>query len=136
IDRPLETTRQLLTARWHLEWFVREAARVLALPLEPGDKSEPPSPPRAAAGSADAARASVQQLMTAYDGCARHVGDLWGRRKTTALGVRVADRISRALVPGAGLMKSVKRTALAIPLMFLTAALLSRGAFLVAAAAL
>ena len=70
--------------------------------------------------------------MSAYEDAPRHAADLWGSRKTTALGVRVARNLSRSLVPGSGFAAVTTRTLASVPIMIATAALLARGAFLVA----
>lgn len=135
-DSDLAQTRRLLTARWQLEIFLYEAAAMCIQPLQPGGKGEVLPPLRAVdAGAPDAlpaARANVATVMASYEDSPRRVSDVWGQRKTTALGVKVARAAAGAVVPDGGILNAVKRTALAAPLMILVAAALARGGFLVA----
>ena len=132
-DADLDATRQLLTARWQLEIFLVRGARPAggAPPARrrPGALSRPGHSrrrrPRVGVGE-------HRRVMAAYEGAPRRAADLWGSRKTTALGVRVARNLSRSLVPGSGVGAVRLRTLAAVPIMIATAALLARGAFLVA----
>jgi predicted acylesterase/phospholipase RssA len=129
----LDSTRQLLTARWQLEIFLSEVPDLLASPLLPEADAEP-FPQVAAPADDDLAAASqnIATVMAAYEDAPRRAADLWGSRKTTALGVRVARNLSRSLVPGGGPAAVTLRTLASVPIMIATAALLARGAFLVA----
>jgi len=135
-ESDLAQTRRLLTARWQLEIFLYEAAAMCIQPLQPGGKGEVLPPLRAVnAGTPDAlpaARANVATVMASYEDSPRRVSDVWGQRKTTALGIKVARAAAVAVVPDGGVLNAVKRTALAAPLMILVAAALARGGFLVA----
>ncbi|MEA2703059.1 MAG: hypothetical protein QOD63_1004, partial [Actinomycetota bacterium] len=129
----LDATRQLLTARWQLEIFLAEVPDLLAAPLLPEADGEPmPDLDTPADDDLTLASANIAEVMAAYEGTPRRAGDLWGSRKTTALGVRVARNLSRSLVPGSGVAAVTTRTLAAVPIMIATAALLARGAFLVA----
>lgn len=129
----LDATRQLLTARWQLEIFLAEVPDLLAAPLLPGGAPEP-FPTTEMPGDDDLVSASgnIAQVMSAYESAPRGARELWGSRKTTALGVRVARNLSRSLVPGRGVGAVTTRTLASVPIMIATAALLARGAFLVA----
>ena len=124
-------TRKLVTTRWHLEIFVNEAGAVLTQPLEPNDPPAPPPVPASGERGLPQATANIRQLMRDYETSGR-LGDIWGSRQTSALGVRVARHAARALAPKSGPLGTVKRTLLAIPLVLAADAALLRGAFLVA----
>ena len=129
----LDATRQLLTARWQLEIFLAEVPDLLAAPLLPG--GEPRALPRAGDARRRRPAGGVREHRPGHvglRGCASRGRDLWGSRKTTALGVRVARNLSRSLVPGSGVAAVTIRTLASVPIMIATAALLARGAFLVA----
>ena len=129
----LDATRQLLTARWQLEIFLAEVPDLLAAPLLPEGEPEPfPTLGTPADDDLVAASGNIATVMSAYEDAPRHAADLWGSRKTTALGVRVARNLSRSLVPGSGFAAVTTRTLASVPIMIATAALLARGAFLVA----
>ena len=99
----LDATRQLLTARWQLEIFLAEVPDLLAAPLLPGASPEPfPTLDTPADDDLAAASGNIATVMSAYEDAPRRAADLWGSRKTTALGVRVARNLSRSLVPGSG----------------------------------
>ena len=91
-----------------------------------------PGPGTPRADDVATASRNVGKVMSAYERAPRRASELWGSRATTALGVRVARNLSRSLVPGNGVAAVTKRTLAAVPIMIATAALLARGAFLVA----
>ena len=124
-------TRRLVTTRWHLEIFVNEAGAVLTQPLEPNDPPVSPPVPASSERGLPQATANIRQLMRGYETSGR-LGDIWGSRQTSALGVRVARHAARALAPKSGPLGTVQRTLLAIPLILAADAALLRGAFLVA----
>lgn len=132
----LAVTREMVQTRWHLEILVQEMPAVLAQPAEPGATSTAESvwesEPSGEAASAAASKQRLKRLMESYERGPRRVSDLWGRRKTTALGVRFARQAARGLVPHEVRLALFKRTAIAAPLLVVVAALLSRGAFLIA----
>ena len=135
----LSQTRELVTARWQLEIFLKEVGAMFQEPLQPGGQ-EWPMPVlkhvEEGPGAFDVARSNVAGVMAAYEKSPRRVSHVWGEHQTTALGVRVARAAASAVVPGDGVVGVVERTLLAIPLMLLTAAALTRGAFVVASAIL
>jgi len=131
----LTVTRKLVLTRWHLELFLGNVERVVGEPLEPGAKPEPLPTMSAPATDAEA-RDNVTLAMRAYDRTQRHAGDLWGRRKSTALGVRIADRAARAATPDVPLMRGSLQLIVSAILVFTVDALLLRGAFLVSGALL
>jgi predicted acylesterase/phospholipase RssA len=131
----LTLTRRVVLTRWHLEIMVEEIPKLNAQPLEPGDTlvhEEPFNAPPAGAFPEEQSKRRLEGLLRSYERRPRRVGDIWGRRKTTALGVRFARQTARGLVPDPGVGSAVKRIAIAAPLFMAVAALLSRGAFLIA----
>lgn len=121
----LATVRDLVTTRWQLELFVEDIGGVLDEPLDGGRHH--PLPPLSMPADAKEARNTLAEAMKAYDGSPRRAGDLWGRRRTSALGVKVAKHIAYAAVPG-----RLARTVAGAALMAAASALLLRGLFLVA----
>lgn len=137
-EAPLRQTRALLTVRWQLEILLEELPALFRSEVHPGGPTETP-PPLVAPSDADdgeTATANLRRLFTAYERTTRTVSEVWGDRRTTALGVRAARAVARALVPRDGVIASAGRTMLAAPLMIATAAILARGAFLVGASLL
>jgi predicted acylesterase/phospholipase RssA len=126
----LSSVRALVLTRWHLELFLNDVADVLGQPLEPGAKPDV-LPPMHQPTTLAEAQDNVRLAMRAYDKTDRHVGDIWGRRKTTALGVRVADRAARAATAKVPVVGRSAQLVLAAVLMFAVDAVLLRGAFLV-----
>ena len=128
----LRVTRKLVTTRWHLGILGGEIGEVLAQPLEAEDPGTAVAPAPMTTGTRDSSRDRVQALLTDYEQCKRSVTDLWGRRRTTALGARVTERTIRAFVPIKTVWSWPLRVLLAGPLFFVAVAALSRGAFLLA----
>ncbi len=131
----LDLTKRVVLTRWHLQLLVEELPIVNSQPLEPGDSAASKVPSDAlqsGGGPAEAARLRLEGLMRRYEQNPRRVGDIWGRRKTTALGVRFARQAADGLAPGPGRGAMFKRIAIAVPLFVAVAAWLSRGAFLIA----
>lgn len=122
-DDGLQLVRALVTTRWHLELFIEDVGGVLDEPLDGGHGDALPA--MCMPTDAIQARHNLQLAMKAYDDLPRHASDLWGRRRSTALGVRVARHVAEATVPGP------LKVAAAAPLMFVVDAVLLRGAFLV-----
>jgi hypothetical protein len=134
--KALELTRTLVKTRWHLEILVGEMPTVLGQPIEPGGSAIPPSSWHGSDPTDTPPKERLSRLIAAYEGSARRIGDLWGRRKTTALGVRVARQTARGLVPSDGFFAWARRTGIAAPLFLVVNAVLTRGAFLMAESAL
>lgn len=128
--KDLATVRRLITTRWQLELFVEEVGRVLGAPLDAGVRQAVPSISMPA--STDEAYENLAKVMERYDDLPRHAGDLWGPRRSTALGVRAAEHAARAIAPRAAILQYL----LAAPLMAAANAVLLRGAFLVSSALL
>jgi predicted acylesterase/phospholipase RssA len=128
----LQLTRTLVATRWQLEILANELPGVLEKPIEPGGTWTARSNWDNGEGASEEPKAQLKRLMAAYEEPPRSVGDLWGRRKTSALGVRVARETAHALVPERGFWATLKRTAVSVPLLVTVAAVLTRGAFLVA----
>ncbi len=138
-EHALSHTRELVTARWQLEIFLKEVGAMFQEPLQPGGAVWPMPALRDVEdgpGAFDVARSNLARVMASYEKSPRRVSHVWGEHQTTALGVRVARAAASAVVPGDGVVGVVERTLLAIPLMLLTAAALTRGAFVVASAIL
>jgi hypothetical protein len=83
-----------------------------------------------------AAQKNLQRVMDDYVKSPRQVSALWGQRPSTALGVTVARAAANAVIPERGVPNTMKRFALAAPLLIATVAVLARGAFVVASAIL
>lgn len=131
----LKCVQKLVTTRWHLELLVNEAGEVIAQPLQPrdGPGSLPEAPYEVTeTGPVGPAVANIRHLLHSYESTERHFSDLWGRRQTTALGVRAAVLAARALARPTGIAGAAAKVALAVPFILIAYAALLRGAFLVA----
>ncbi len=136
----LAQVRQLVTARWQLEIFLAEIREMYGQKLQPESKNRPFPALAELTGDDEtdlkAAQSNVQRVMDDYMKSPRQVSALWGQRQTTALGVKVARNAANAIVPDGGFLNFMKRFAVAAPLLIATAAVLSRGAFVVGSAIL
>jgi Protein of unknown function (DUF3376)/Patatin-like phospholipase len=128
----LFVTRRTIQARWHLELAIREIPRVIAQPLDVSDHPAGwPLEPIGQPWEAKTPKERIQHLLDRYEATPTKVGDLWGRRHTTGLGVRAVRATARALIPSRG-PRALLRIGVGVPMLIAVAAVLSRGAFLIA----
>jgi hypothetical protein len=128
-DGPMATSRDLITLRWQLEIMIAQLPHVASAPLQPNDGPStiaPPVQPAAPPADLDAAARPFRAMLRSYEGLPRNVRSLWGRRQSTALGVRVGRRAVRAVIPGPILSLPV-----AAPLFIAIAAFVHPATFLV-----
>lgn len=85
----LRTTKRLLVLRRHWEILAEELPAVLAANLRPAGDDTPAAP----------APATIGEAVAAYETSPRSFGDVWGRRWSTALGVRSAYALWAATRP-------------------------------------
>ena len=110
-----------------------ELPLVFSEPLQPdGEKSaftapELPVPPPT---KVEAAAAPFQTLIHEYEKLPRKVRDLWGHRRSAALGVKVVRHFTGASFPEPSPLHRAARTVVGIPLLILMAAVVQPASFL------
>lgn len=127
-DGVFELARKLAKTRWHLEILATEMPKVLKSSTQPKDDGISEKEWAMKPEDRGLPREQLQRMISRYEDCDRRIGDLWGRRQTSALGIQVARETAWGLAPRGRL----KRLAISVPLMLIVSAVLTRGAFLVA----
>ncbi|MDP9222317.1 MAG: DUF3376 domain-containing protein, partial [Actinomycetota bacterium] len=127
-DEVFELVRKLAKTRWQLEIVATEMPKVLNSRTQPKDDGIPENEWAMKPEDRGLPRQQLQRMISFYEDCDRRIGDLWGRRQTSALGVHAARETAWGLAPRGRL----KRLAISVPLMVIVSAVLTRGAFLVA----
>jgi predicted acylesterase/phospholipase RssA len=126
----LPITKGLVTLRWQLQIMLDELGDVFAARLEPdrpGEQFQFPPPSSAAAvdeSATIAAAVPLKRMLTQYEELPRNVRDLWGRRRSTALGVKVVRHVTAALYPERGILQKFRRVLVGTPLLVAVACLI------------